>query len=159
MQYDILGAVIKSARIHKGLSQEQLAELIDCSPRHVMSIENEHKKPGYFGDYILLSENLIFQPIAYFIPNAVLYLTKNLNLLRNLHACFINVISTTYRLYSQPFRQQANPNVFGQISACQVLICPNHNTPNCLRLLTQSFAPCIYRYRQSFSATIAVLVM
>lgn len=54
MQHDILGAVIKAARIHKGLSQEQLAELIDCSPRHIMSIENESKKPGYWKLYHLI---------------------------------------------------------------------------------------------------------
>lgn len=54
MKHDILGEIVKTARIHKGLSQEQLAELIDCSPRHVMAIENESKKPGYQRLYNLI---------------------------------------------------------------------------------------------------------
>ena len=54
MEHDILGEVVKSARIHKGFSQEQLAELIDCSPRHIMGIENENKKPGYWRLYSLI---------------------------------------------------------------------------------------------------------
>ncbi len=47
MEHDVLGEVIKESRLRKGLSQEQLAEMLNCSPRHIMAIENEHKKPGY----------------------------------------------------------------------------------------------------------------
>lgn len=47
MEHDVLGAVVKNARMNKGLSQEQLAEMLNCSPRHIMGIENENMKPGY----------------------------------------------------------------------------------------------------------------
>ena len=48
MKHDILGEQIKNARLHKGISQEQLAEMLNCSSRHIMAIENEQKKPGYW---------------------------------------------------------------------------------------------------------------
>lgn len=54
MNHDILGEVVKSTRIHRGLSQEQLAEILDCSPRHIMGIENENKKPSYWRLYNLI---------------------------------------------------------------------------------------------------------
>lgn len=54
MKHDILGEIVKNARIHKGLSQERLAELLDCSPRHIMGIENESKRPGYQRLYSLI---------------------------------------------------------------------------------------------------------
>lgn len=54
MKHDILGEVVESARIHKSFSQEQLAELLDCSPGHIMGIENENKKPGYWRLYNLI---------------------------------------------------------------------------------------------------------
>lgn len=44
---DRLGYVLKSARKDKGLTREQLAETINISPRYLMSIENENKKPSY----------------------------------------------------------------------------------------------------------------
>ncbi len=50
MKHDILGEQIKNARLHKGISQEQLAEMLNCSSRHIMAIENEQKNLdiGYF---------------------------------------------------------------------------------------------------------------
>ena len=67
MKHDNLGIVVKNARIHKGLSQEQLAEQLDCSVRHIMGIENENKKPGYERLYQLIrilgiSSDDIFYP-------------------------------------------------------------------------------------------------
>ncbi len=44
---DRLGNVLKSARKDKGLTREQLAEIINITPRYLMSIENENKKPSY----------------------------------------------------------------------------------------------------------------
>jgi transcriptional regulator with XRE-family HTH domain len=44
---DRLGNVLKSARKEKGLTREQLAEIINITPRYLMSIENENKKPSY----------------------------------------------------------------------------------------------------------------
>lgn len=44
---DRLGNVLKSALKDKGLTREQLAEIINITPRYLMSIENENKKPSY----------------------------------------------------------------------------------------------------------------
>ena len=62
-----LGEVIKSARIGKQLTQEQLAEKIGVGPRHLMAIENEGKHPSYEVLYNLIehldiSADLIFRP-------------------------------------------------------------------------------------------------
>lgn len=54
MEQDILGECIKSARMCKGISQERLAEMVNCSSRHIMAIENESKKPGYILLYNLI---------------------------------------------------------------------------------------------------------
>lgn len=44
---DKLGSILKAARKAKGLTREQLAEILNISPRYLMSIENENKKPSY----------------------------------------------------------------------------------------------------------------
>lgn len=45
--FDKLGIILKIARKDKGLTREQLAEIINITPRYLMSIENENKKPSY----------------------------------------------------------------------------------------------------------------
>lgn len=67
MKHDVLGEIIKQARIKHNLSQEQFAEIINCSPRHLIAIENEYKKPGYWLLYKIIREleispNTIFYP-------------------------------------------------------------------------------------------------
>ena len=47
IEYDNLGKVIKSARLDMKLTREQFAEIVSLSPRYIMSIENENKKPAY----------------------------------------------------------------------------------------------------------------
>lgn len=44
---DLLGNILKAARKARGLTREQLAEIINITPRYLMSIENENKKPSY----------------------------------------------------------------------------------------------------------------
>ncbi|WHH59736.1 helix-turn-helix transcriptional regulator [Petroclostridium sp. X23] len=44
---DKLGKIIKAARKENNLTREQLAEKINITPRYLMSIENENKKPSY----------------------------------------------------------------------------------------------------------------
>ena len=44
---DTLGEVIKSARLEMKLTREKFAEMIDLSPRYLMSIENENRKPAF----------------------------------------------------------------------------------------------------------------
>lgn len=41
-----LGLAIKNARIKKGISQEELAEIVDISPTHLKHIESEHRSPS-----------------------------------------------------------------------------------------------------------------
>jgi transcriptional regulator with XRE-family HTH domain len=42
----ILGNAIKSARIEKGMTQEQLAEQIGVVPMHIKNIESERRSPS-----------------------------------------------------------------------------------------------------------------
>ena len=44
---DTLGRVIKNARLQMGLTREVFAEMIGLSPRYIMSIENENRKPAF----------------------------------------------------------------------------------------------------------------
>lgn len=66
-KYDLLGRVIKDARIAAGLTREQLGGKINKSPRYIAAIENEHKRPSYKSlcDIIValnIDSNLIFYP-------------------------------------------------------------------------------------------------
>lgn len=45
--FDRLTSILKTARNTKGLTREQLAEIINIAPHYLMSIENENKKPSY----------------------------------------------------------------------------------------------------------------
>lgn len=42
-----LGQAIKNAREAKGMTREQLAEILDLAPRHIQSIENEGQHPSF----------------------------------------------------------------------------------------------------------------
>lgn len=42
-----LGQAIKKAREAKGMTREQLAEILDVAPRHIQSIENEGQYPSF----------------------------------------------------------------------------------------------------------------
>jgi transcriptional regulator with XRE-family HTH domain len=44
---DTLGGVVKSARQSKGITQVQLAERLGITPRYLVAIEKEQKKPSY----------------------------------------------------------------------------------------------------------------
>lgn len=46
MERGILGNAIRNARIRKGYSQEELAELVGITPTHMKHIEGEHRKPS-----------------------------------------------------------------------------------------------------------------
>ena len=66
-EYDLLGQVIKEARIAAGLTREQLGGKINKSPRYIASIENEHKRPSYKSlckiiVALNIDSNLIFYP-------------------------------------------------------------------------------------------------
>ncbi len=62
---DKLGKIIKTARKENNLTREQLAEKINITPRYLMAIENENKKPSYHVLFNLIRElgisaNMIF---------------------------------------------------------------------------------------------------
>ena len=44
---DALGEVIQAGRARMRLTRDELAELVDLSPRYILSIENEKKKPAF----------------------------------------------------------------------------------------------------------------
>lgn len=44
IDYSKLGKNIKSIRISKGLTQDNLAELVSCNTSHISNIENNHTK-------------------------------------------------------------------------------------------------------------------
>lgn len=51
-----LGCIIKRARIAKQMTQNQLAEIMGITPRHLMSIENGNRNPSYDLLYRLIRE-------------------------------------------------------------------------------------------------------
>ena len=56
-KYDFraLGQAIKEARESRGLTREQLGELVDLAPRYIMSIENKGQHPSLQVFYVLAS--------------------------------------------------------------------------------------------------------
>jgi transcriptional regulator with XRE-family HTH domain len=76
-----LGALVKAARLNRGLTQEQLAEKIGIGLRHIMGIENEAKSPSYEVLYSLirelnLSADSIFYPETRNEDSKLQYLTR-----------------------------------------------------------------------------------
>lgn len=63
-----IGKAIKSAREAKGWTQEQLAQLVDCSPRNVMYIENRGQHPRLNTFYQLMTL-LDISVDQFFYPN------------------------------------------------------------------------------------------
>jgi transcriptional regulator with XRE-family HTH domain len=64
-----LGAIIKAARLNKGLTQETLGEHVGVGLRHMMAIENEGSNPSYDVLYRIIRElhipaDTIFWPEA-----------------------------------------------------------------------------------------------
>lgn len=56
-KYDFraLGQAIKEARENRGMTREQLGELVDLAPRYIMSIENKGQHPSLQVFYVLAS--------------------------------------------------------------------------------------------------------
>lgn len=42
-----IGQAIKKSREAKGITREQLSEMLDYAPRHIQSIENERQHPSF----------------------------------------------------------------------------------------------------------------
>ena len=97
--FDRLGGVLKAARNEKGLTREQLAEIINITPRYLMSIENENKKPSYDVLFRLVRQ-LGISADTIFYPENQLVNTKVEQLVRLLYLCDdrdLNIVSATIK--------------------------------------------------------------
>ena len=86
INYKMLGLKIKKIRISKGLTQDNLAELVSCNTSHISNIENNHTKVSLNVllaianslntsiDY-LLSDQYVFSSLA--LDNEILRALKN----------------------------------------------------------------------------------
>jgi len=96
-QLDQLGDIIKAARLDKGLTREKLAEFIHITPRYLMSIENENKKPSYEVLFRLIRQ-LGISADTIFYPETQHSNTKIEQLKRLLYLCDdqgLNIASAT----------------------------------------------------------------
>lgn len=84
--FDNLGAILKNARINNNLTREQLAEKISITPRYLMSIENENKKPSYDVLFRLIRELCISADTIFFPENSTT-ITEVEQLTRLLRLC------------------------------------------------------------------------
>jgi len=84
--FDRFGSILKAARKAKGLTREQLAEIISITPRYLMSIENENKKPSYDVLFRLVRE-LSISADTIFYPENQHVDTKVEQLMRLLYLC------------------------------------------------------------------------
>ena len=84
--FDKLGDILKAARKNNDLTREQLAEKINISPRYLMSIENENKKPSYIVLFRLIRE-LGISADAIFFPEGKCIKTEVDQIIRSLCLC------------------------------------------------------------------------
>ena len=97
--FDSLGRVLKAARKEKGLTREQLSEIINITPRYLMSIENENKKPSYDVLFRLVRQ-LGISADTIFYPENQYANTKVNQLIRLLYLCDereLNVTAATIK--------------------------------------------------------------
>lgn len=95
--FNKLGDVLKEARKYKSLTREQLSEIINITPRYLMSIENENKKPSYDVLFRLIRK-LGISADAIFYPEQESNNTQRGSLIRLLSLCDqheIDVITAT----------------------------------------------------------------
>ena len=64
--FDKLGDILKTARKNNKLTREQLAEKLSITPRYLMSIENENKKPSYDVLFRLIRELSISADVIFY---------------------------------------------------------------------------------------------
>jgi transcriptional regulator with XRE-family HTH domain len=83
---DILGKIIRDARINKNLTQDKAAEMLDISPRHFQYIENGDKKPGY-ELLCRLIHKLDISPDAIFYPQNEVNSPELADLFRKIRLC------------------------------------------------------------------------
>ena len=86
VNYAKLGMKIKSLRLRKGLTQDNLAEMVSCNTSHISNIENNHTKVSLnvllaiansldTSIYFLLSEQ--YENISLALDNEILRVLKD----------------------------------------------------------------------------------
>ncbi|OJU14020.1 MAG: transcriptional regulator [Clostridiales bacterium 43-6] len=83
---DKLGSILKAARIAKNITREHLSEVINITPRYLMSIENENKKPSFNVLFQLVRE-LSIPADTIFYPESENNNTEVEQLIRLLYLC------------------------------------------------------------------------
>ena len=89
IDYSKLGLRIKETRQKKGLTQENLAEMVNCNTSHISNIENNHTKVSLnvllaiansldTSIDFLLSEQ--YENISFALDNEIIRLLKNCNI-------------------------------------------------------------------------------
>lgn len=81
-----LGGVIKTARLNKSLTQEQLSEKVGIGRRYLMAIENENRKPR-FDVLSRLIRELGIPADAIFYPEREVSDSEREQLIRMLYLC------------------------------------------------------------------------
>lgn len=67
IDYSKLGMKIKEIRINNGLTQDKLAELVNCNTSHISNIENNHTKVSL--NVLLAIANSLNTSIDYLLSN------------------------------------------------------------------------------------------
>lgn len=67
LDYAKLGMKIKEIRISKGLTQDNLAEMVSCNTSHISNIENNHTKVSL--NVLLAIANSLNTSIDYLLSN------------------------------------------------------------------------------------------
>ena len=94
-----LGAVIKAARVEKGMNQDVLAENVGVGVRHIMSIENEGGNPSYDVLYRLIRE-LHIPADSVFYPERTIENPQREEIIRALYDCdeyTLSIVRATVR--------------------------------------------------------------
>lgn len=86
IDYEKLGLRIKTLRINKNLTQDNLAQMVDCNVSHISNIENNHTKVSLIAllaiansldtsiDYLLSDQ---YENSALALDNAILRALRN----------------------------------------------------------------------------------
>lgn len=85
-QHEVLGEVIKNARVEADMTVETLANKVGVTERFIYRIENEGKKPSYEILYKLIRE-LAIVPDLIFFPEKRIENAEREALIRMLYTC------------------------------------------------------------------------
>jgi transcriptional regulator with XRE-family HTH domain len=90
-----LGVIVKEARNKKGLTQDNLAEIVDIGSRHIQGIENEGANPSYDLLYKIVRE-LNIPPDSIFYPEKSMISSTAEELIRMIYKCDEKSIKIIY---------------------------------------------------------------